>query len=104
MTKSHLRSSVPSSQTSLYRSPWWVRQSGQLQSLPISLYRFPIAGANFTNLSLQTPPYKEDWEKKDNDNVATKSEALSDVGTISPTFVRQAISRQRTVLGNIMCQ
>jgi len=33
--------SVPSSQTSLYRSPLWVRQSGQLQSLPISLYRSP---------------------------------------------------------------
>ena len=31
--------SVPSSQTSFYRSPQWVRQSGQLQSLPVSLYR-----------------------------------------------------------------
>ena len=31
--------SVPSSQTSLYRSPLWVRMSGQLQSLLISFYR-----------------------------------------------------------------
>ena len=56
--------SVPSSQTSLYRSPYWVRQSGQLQSLPISLYRSPIAGANFTDLSLQITPYKEDGKNK----------------------------------------
>jgi len=44
MTKSHLRSSVPCVQTSLYRSP--------------------IAGAKFTDLSLQITPYKEDGEKK----------------------------------------
>jgi len=37
--------SVPSSQSSNYRLPLWVRQSGQLQSLKISLYRSPIAGA-----------------------------------------------------------
>jgi len=51
---------VPSSLTSHYRSPWWVRQSGQLQSLPISLNRSPIAGAKFTNLPLQITPYKDD--------------------------------------------
>jgi hypothetical protein len=48
--------SVPSSQTSQYGLPLWVRQSGQLQSLLISLYRSPIAGAKFTNLSLQITP------------------------------------------------
>jgi hypothetical protein len=31
--------SEPSSLTSHYRWPLWVRHSGQLQSLPISLYR-----------------------------------------------------------------
>jgi hypothetical protein len=54
---------VPSSLTSHYRLPWWV---GQLQSLPISLYRSPIAGAKFTDLSLQITPYKEDEKKEDN--------------------------------------
>jgi len=39
-------------------------ESGELQSLPISLYRSPIAGTKFTDLSLQITPYKED-EKKD---------------------------------------
>ncbi len=34
-------SRVPSSLTSHYRSPQWVRQSGQLQSLQVSLYRSP---------------------------------------------------------------
>jgi hypothetical protein len=34
-----------------------------LQSLPISLYRSPIASAKFTNLSLQITPYKEDGKK-----------------------------------------
>jgi hypothetical protein len=52
--------SVPSSQTSHYRSPQWVRQSGQLQSLQISLYRSPKAGAMFNDLSLQITHYKED--------------------------------------------
>jgi len=51
---------APSSQTSHYRLPLWVRQSGQLQNLLISFYRSPIAGAKFTNLSLQSTPYKED--------------------------------------------
>jgi hypothetical protein len=54
---------VPSSLTSHYRLPLWVRQSGQLQSFLISLYRFPIAGAKFTDLSLQITPYKENGEK-----------------------------------------
>jgi len=31
--------SVPSSQTSHYRSSMWFRQSGQVPSLPISYYR-----------------------------------------------------------------
>jgi hypothetical protein len=48
--------SVPCSQTSHYRSPLWVRQSWQLQSLLISLYISPIVGAKFTNLSLQITP------------------------------------------------
>ncbi len=52
--------SVPSSQTSHYRLPL----SGQLQSLPISLHRSPIAGAKFTDLSLQITPYKEDGKKQ----------------------------------------
>jgi len=39
------------------------RQSGQLQSLQTSLCRSPIAGAKFTNLSLQITPYKEDGKK-----------------------------------------
>jgi len=34
-----------------------------LQSLPISLYRSPIASAKFTDLSLQITPYKEDGKK-----------------------------------------
>jgi len=55
--------SIPSSQTTLYRSPWWVRQSGQLQSLLISLYRSPISGVKFTDLSLQITPCKEDRKK-----------------------------------------
>jgi len=54
---------IPSSLTSHYRSHKLVRQSGQLQSLQISLYRSPIAGAKFTDLSLQITPYKEDGEK-----------------------------------------
>jgi hypothetical protein len=54
---------VPSTLTSHYRLPLWVRQSGQLQSLQISLYRSPIAGAKFTDLSLQITPYKEDGKK-----------------------------------------
>ncbi len=54
---------VPSSLTSKYRLFKWVRQSGQLQSLPISLYRSPIACAKFTDLSLQITPYKEDGTK-----------------------------------------
>ncbi len=33
---------VPTSQTSYYRSPQWVRHSGQLQSLLISDYRPPL--------------------------------------------------------------
>ncbi len=45
--------SVPSSQISHYRSPLWVRQSWQLQNLPISLYRSPLAGAKFSEISLQ---------------------------------------------------
>jgi len=49
--------SVPRSQTSHYS------QSGQLQSLPITLYRSPIAGTKFTDLSLQITPYKEDEKK-----------------------------------------
>jgi len=59
------RGTVASSLTSHYRSPrpQWVGQSGQLQSLPISLYRSPIARAKFTNLSLQITPYKEDGKK-----------------------------------------
>ncbi len=52
---------VPSSLTSHYRLPQCVRQSGQLQSLPISLYRSPIAGAKFTDLSLQITGR---WKKK----------------------------------------
>ncbi len=56
-----LRSSVPCLQTSLYRLIWIVYQVhrplitghpsglGELQSLPISLYRSPIAGAKFTD-------------------------------------------------------
>jgi len=43
--------------------PWWVKQSGQLQSLSISLYRFSMAGANFTDLSLQITSYKEDEKR-----------------------------------------
>ncbi len=54
---------VPSSLTSHYWLPLWVRQSGQLQSFPIYLYRSPIAGAKFTDLSLQITPYKENGEK-----------------------------------------
>jgi hypothetical protein len=71
--KNHLRSSVPCLQTSLYRSLCVVYQvhrplitgcpSGQLQSLQISLYRAPIAGTKFINLSLQITPYKEDEKK-----------------------------------------
>jgi len=41
-----------------------VRKLGQLQSLPFSLYRSPIAGTKFTDLSLQITPYKEDGKKK----------------------------------------
>jgi len=55
--------SVPSSQTSHCRLPLWFRQSWQMQSLPISLYRSPIVGAKFTSLSLQITPYKEDEKK-----------------------------------------
>jgi hypothetical protein len=44
---------VPSSLTSHYRLPYWVRQSGQLQSLPISLYRSPIASTKFTDLLIR---------------------------------------------------
>jgi hypothetical protein len=55
--KGHCRS------PSLYRSPWWVRSYGQLQSLTTSLYRSPIAGTKLANLSLQTTPCKEDEKK-----------------------------------------
>jgi hypothetical protein len=50
--------------TSLYRSPKWVRIKGQVPSLPISLYRSPFAGAKFTNLPLQIPPYRQMKKKK----------------------------------------
>jgi len=46
--------SVPSSQSSYYRSPWWVWQSVK-KSLEI-----PIAVARFTDFSLKITPYKED--------------------------------------------
>jgi len=36
---------------------------GNQQSLPISLYRSSIAGAKFTDLSLQITPYKEGGKK-----------------------------------------
>jgi hypothetical protein len=62
--ENHLRSSLPSLQTSLYSLPLWVRQSGQLQSLLISVYRSSIAGAQFSDLSLQITAYEEEDRKK----------------------------------------
>ncbi len=55
---------VPCSQTSLYRSPLWVRSYGQLQCLPTSLYRSPMASTKLADLSLQITPCKEDEKKK----------------------------------------
>ncbi len=55
---------VPCSQTSLYRSPLWVRSYGQLQCLLTSLYRSPMAGTKLADLSLQTPLCKEDVKKR----------------------------------------
>jgi len=78
LAENHLRSSVPCLQTSIYRSLWvrvpssqtscyrlplWVRQSGQLQSLPISHYRSTIAGAKFT-ISHYRSLLKTKMEKK----------------------------------------
>jgi hypothetical protein len=74
----HLRSSAPCLltslyrslwgeyhvQTSLYRSPLWVRSYGQLQCLPTSLYRSPMAGTKLADLSLQTTLCKEDGKKR----------------------------------------
>ncbi len=54
---------LPCSQTSLYRSPKWVRSYGQLQCLLTSLYRSPMAGIKLANLSLQITPCKEDEKK-----------------------------------------
>ncbi len=45
--------------TGRYRFPYWVRNSGQVPSLPISLHRSPFAGAKFTELPLQIPPNRQ---------------------------------------------
>ncbi len=48
----------------LYRSLLWVRSYGQLQCLPTSLYRSPMAGTKLADLSLQTTSCKEDEKKE----------------------------------------
>ncbi len=63
MTKSHLRSSVPCLQTSLYRSLWVVHQVHRPKFTDLSL-QIPMAGAKFTDLSLHITPYKEDGKKE----------------------------------------
>jgi len=66
--KNNLRSSVLCLQTSLYRSLWAVyqvyrplsagRPSGLGNQGTRKVYRSPIAGAKFADLSLQITPYK----------------------------------------------
>ncbi len=55
--------SVTCSQSSLDRSPLWVMSYGQLQCLPTSLYRFPMAGLLVIYLHKLYLTLRFDWLK-----------------------------------------
>jgi len=114
MTKNHLRSSVPCLQTSIYRSLWveyqvhWPlitgcpsglgSQGSNLQSLPISLYRSPIADAKFTDLSLQIT-YKEDGKKRCQSQLSSSLFVWVQIGDRVRNLKRQ-ISKEDTIKKN----